>query len=500
SAPATISLSVEALPIASVPPLANGGSLAVYQGQPATGTLAAVDAAANPLSYAAQTQPGHGTLTLTAASGAYTYTPAAGYTGKDSFSFAATDTVTHLSSSAATVNITVAALPLAAVAPLANDLALTLYSGQTYNGMLSAIDVNGNPMSYAISTQPKNGSVTVDAATGGFSYTPASGYSGTDSFASTATDTVSKLKSSAATASLSIAAAPPTAVHHGGPGRGGYGPLYLLLLGLLLAGRRLRALVAALGALALLWTASGFAADADSPVPASSADAWYVDGQINLIKPDGKRDASTHGPRGWGIVVGKERGDFSLEFNAAYHADNPKDLGGIANWKTFGVDGLWYFTHRQSRLFAPFADAGLGFANEYYGDNSKLHKAYLAFGAGFDSAPWQSLPLTLRTDLQLQHVLGSYNDLVLSFGLGFRFGGSVPPTPPLALPDASPLDKYPMAWCAQEGGQPQQTDSGWVCILPGGRIESRPESAAPPAATEAAPAAVTYAQPPAARR
>ncbi|HSN17375.1 MAG TPA: Ig-like domain-containing protein, partial [Gammaproteobacteria bacterium] len=503
SAPATVTLTVQALPITGVAPLANGGNLAVYAGQAAGGTLAAVDAGMNPLVFAVNPAPAHGKLKLDASSGAYTYTSDAGFTGKDSFSFTATDSVTHLASNTAVVNVTVAAVPLQAVAPLANDLNLTLYAGQTYIGMLSAIDVNGNPMNYAIGTQSKHGVATVDAKTGAFTYTPVGGYSGPDSFTYTATDTVTKLKSSTATASLDVTPAPPSAVHHGGPGRGGYGWLSLSLLAFVTWWRRgiaLRRLLPALGACGLLWTVS-VAADTDQPPPAPAplpADAWYVVAQASIIRPDASRDAATHGPRGWGVLGGKEYGDFSFELAAGYHADNPKSLNGIANWKTFGVDGLWYFEHRP-RLFAPFADAGVGFAEQYYGDDSTLRKPYLALGMGFDSTPWQSLPLFLRTDLQLQHVFSHYNDLILSFGVGFRFGGSTPPAAPLMLPDASPLDEYPMAWCAQEGGQAEETDSGWVCVLPGGKTESRPPETAPPAGTVDSPSAVTYSQPPAAR-
>ena len=490
SAAATVSVAVNPLPITGVAPLANSGSLTIYSGQPFSGQLAAVDAAGNALSYAISTQPTHGSINLTASAGAYTFTPAAGYTGKDSFSFTATDGVTHLVSSAATVSITVVAPPLQAVAPLANDLNLTLYSGQAFSSVLSAVDVNGNPMGYAITTQPTHGTVSLTAGTGAFVYTPSGGYTGSDSFAYTATDTVSNLTSSAASATLTVTPAPPTPVHHGGPGLGGYGLGYLLILLVLIAwrrgvpvSRRARDLMLALGYCTLLWPVSAAAADGE-PQP---SDAWYAGGQINIIKPAASRGAATHGLRGWGLLIGKDIGDYSLEFNGAYHADNPRGLRGLANWKTYGADGMWFFTGRQSSLFSPFADAGLGVADAYYGDNSKLRKAYLALGAGFDSAPWHSVPVTLRTDLQLQHVLGSYNDLVLSFGATFSFGGTPPPAEPAPLPDASPLDKYPMAWCTQEGGQPQQTDSGWVCYLPGGKTESQPGLAAPPAASTAPP-------------
>src|SRR5262249_53269389 len=270
-----------------------------------------------------------------------------------------------------------------------------LYAGQTYVGMLSAIDVNGNPMSYVITTKPQHGVATVDVSTGAFTYTPSGSYSGPDSFAYTATDKVSKLKSSAATVSLDITPAPRGAVHHGGPGRGGYGWLSLLLLGLLLSWREglLRRLLPVLGACGLLWTVS-VAADTDTAAAPPPADAWYVAGQASLIKPDSSRDAATHGPRRWGILAGKQYGDLSFQRRADYHADNPKSLDGVANWKTFGLDGLWYFSHRKSQAFSPFADGGVGFAEEYFGDNSTQRKPYLAAGIGFDSQPW-TLPVFL---------------------------------------------------------------------------------------------------------
>ena len=516
SSAAAVSLTVQALPIAGVPPLANGGSLALYAGQPAAGVLAAVDAAKNPLSYAAKTQPAHGKLKLAAASGAYTYTPDAGFTGKDSFSFIATDSVTHLVSSAATVDISVAALPLQAVAPLANDLDLTLYASQSYIGMLSAIDVNGNPMSYAISTKAAHGTATVDTKTGAFTYTPVSGYSGADSFAYGATDTVTKLASSAAQVQINVVPAPPEPTHHGGPsitGKGSYGGVSLLLLGLLLLWRRLpRPGMLLAGFAVVLMPATVLSDDAPAPyVEPPITDAWYVGGDANLIKPDSKRDASGGGFKGWGLLVGRDLGDFALEFDGEYHADAPKALGDLANWKTYGADGLWYFQEHKSDAFSPFLDGGAGFADQYRGDDSKVRSAYLKFGAGLNSAPWRTLPLRFRADVAVEHVFSGYNDLLLSLGVEFTFGGTVPQPPPPALPQSSRLEQYPMAWCTDKGGLPTETDAGWVCDLPGGRTESRPPEGAPPATTtpnpSAAPAAgtlstpsvVTYPQPPAAR-
>jgi hypothetical protein len=329
---------------------------------------------------------------------------------------------------------------------------------------------------------------------------------------------VSKLASAAAQVEITVVAAPPEPTHHGGPslvGKGSYGIFSLLLLVMLSLGRRRpfirgrRRWMAAAGFTAVLLPATVLSDDAPVPVVEPPiTDAWYAGGDANLIKPDSKRDASGGGLKGWGILVGRDLGDYALEFDGEYHADAPQALGDLVNWKTYGADGLWYFQEHRSDTFSPFMEAGLGLAEQYRGDDSKARSAYLKFGAGINSAPWRSVPLRFRADVAVEHVFSGYNDLLLSLGIEFTFGGTVPPPPPPAMPQASPLEQYPMAWCTEKGGLPTKTDAGWVCDLPGGRTESRPPEGAPPAATQpgptAAPAAdtlsapgvVTYPQPP----
>jgi hypothetical protein len=500
SSAATVTLTVSATPISGVAPLSSGASVSVYQGQVLTGKLAAVTVGGDSLGYAIKTKPAHGTVKVTAATGAYSYSPTAGYAGKDSFSFVATDKTTHLMSSAATIAVTVVSPPLQAVAPLANGLTVSVYSGQPINSAVSAVDVNGNPVAYAVTTKPKSGNLTLDTGTGDFSYTPAAGFTGSDSFAYTATDTVSKLASTAAEVEITVVPAPPAPVHHGGPsltGKGSYGGLSLVLLLLLSLWRRFAACFSR-RRMALLLACAGALLPAavlsdDAPPPTSSTDApitdaWYVGGDANLIKPDSKRDATGGGFKGWGILAGRDLGDFALEFDGEYHADAPRALGDLANWKTYGADGLWYFEQHKSDVFSPFLDAGAGLADQYRGDDSKVRSAYLKFGAGINSAPWRSVPVRFRADLAVEHVFSGYNDLLLSLGVEFTFGGTVPPPLPPAMPQASPLEQYPMAWCTAEGGTPYETASGWVCEEPAKPVKP----VCPPAAsTAAAPAAAS---------
>lgn len=88
--------------------VAEDGTLATAENRAASGTLVATDAAGNPLTFTVVAAPQHGTVKLTdAASGAYTYTPQAGYTGADRFTFRANDG--YVDSNTATVSISIKA-------------------------------------------------------------------------------------------------------------------------------------------------------------------------------------------------------------------------------------------------------------------------------------------------------------------------------------------------------------------------------------------------------
>jgi VCBS repeat-containing protein len=149
----------------------------------------------------AHTAPSHGTVSIKG-DGSYTYTPASGYAGSDSFTYTITDVVGQTAS--AKVSLTVAA-PGAPVA--VDDTGSTPYATPL---VVAAPGVLGNDAGTGISvtghTAPSHGTVSIKGD-GAYTYTPAAGFAGSDSFTYTITDAVNQT----ATATVSLTVAPPTA-------------------------------------------------------------------------------------------------------------------------------------------------------------------------------------------------------------------------------------------------------------------------------------------------
>ncbi len=125
------------------------------------------------------------------ANGNYTFVPTTGFTGTTSFTYTVCDDGSPQACETATVNITVSAPAPAAAnnAPFAQDDAIQAEAGVAYtatlaNGLLindfdpegGALTVNTTPV-----TAPSHGAVTLNAD-GTYTYTPAAGYYGPDSF------------------------------------------------------------------------------------------------------------------------------------------------------------------------------------------------------------------------------------------------------------------------------------------------------------------------------
>lgn len=179
-------------------PTAAAQTLSARQDESLPIVLTGTDIESDPLTFAVVTGPAHGTLSGTGAN--RTYTPTAGYTGPDGFTFKANDG--QADSAAATVSIAVTtALP---PTPAADTYALGV--GSVLRGIVLANDTDpdGDPLTAALETGPTNGTLDFNPD-GSFTYTPGGAFAGTDSFVYRATDSTGR----SATATATILAATP---------------------------------------------------------------------------------------------------------------------------------------------------------------------------------------------------------------------------------------------------------------------------------------------------
>ncbi|NDY94073.1 DUF4347 domain-containing protein, partial [Ideonella livida] len=165
-------------------------------------TLSGSDADGTIASYTVSTLPSHGTLysdaglTQVVAAGdsvnaaTLYFVPDADWNGSTSFSYTATDN-SGATSTSATASLTVNAVN---DAPEGGDVTdpdwdatdgryeLTTDEDTPVGGTVAAGDADGDTLAFGVDTHPSNGSVTIDAATGIYTYTPDAGWSGVDSF------------------------------------------------------------------------------------------------------------------------------------------------------------------------------------------------------------------------------------------------------------------------------------------------------------------------------
>ena len=148
-----------------------------------TGQIIATDAEGDLLTYTLATPPANGTLQLDPVTGQFTFTPNANYNGADSFVVTVTDS--NGNSSTATISLNIAPVN---DAPVSADQTLTVDEDTQLSGQIVASDIEGDALSYTVTTNPVNGTLTLNPATGSFVYTPNVNYNGSDSFVVTISD------------------------------------------------------------------------------------------------------------------------------------------------------------------------------------------------------------------------------------------------------------------------------------------------------------------------
>jgi VCBS repeat-containing protein/YD repeat-containing protein len=140
-----------------------------------------------PLTAVLVTSPSHGSLTLNS-DGSLSYTPNTHYTGSDSFSYYAYNGYQASSTVSDSINVT-------NHAPVANEDHYYPNDGSTFtvsasSGVLANdTDADGDTLTASLVSGPSHGSLTLNSD-GSFSYTPDSGFVGTDTFEYAASDGV----------------------------------------------------------------------------------------------------------------------------------------------------------------------------------------------------------------------------------------------------------------------------------------------------------------------
>ena len=154
-----------------------------------TGTLTftdAIDGDSAP-NYTITSESNNGTASIDATTGTWSYTPDANFSGSDSFRVTVTDDEGYTETQVISLTVTSVNDP----GSFTGDTSVTgSEDDATITGTLTftdAIDGDSGP-NYTITSESSNGTASIDATTGAWSYTPNATFSGSDSFTVTVTD------------------------------------------------------------------------------------------------------------------------------------------------------------------------------------------------------------------------------------------------------------------------------------------------------------------------
>jgi len=139
-------------------------------------TLAGTDGDGDSLTYIVLTQPSNGRLTGTAPN--MTYTPNANFYGQDEFTFMVRDS-SGTTSTSATVHIVIAAMN---DDPVATSQNVSLSEDGSLEIILVGSDIDQDPLTYIIVTEPQHGTLMASGTIGTYIYEPEDNYNGADYF------------------------------------------------------------------------------------------------------------------------------------------------------------------------------------------------------------------------------------------------------------------------------------------------------------------------------
>ncbi|TRX76530.1 Ig-like domain-containing protein [Pseudomonas mangiferae] len=150
------------LSVSNPPPVTRDSSVTTDANTPLNGVLVATDVDGDPLSFSVLQQPAHGSLALNA-DGTFTYTPASGYSGPDSFSYQVTDSDGGVATAVVTIDVGAANHAPVSTGPIATQSASDA-GPFTLNVAGNFSDADGDPLTYSASGLPAG--LSIDPATG----------------------------------------------------------------------------------------------------------------------------------------------------------------------------------------------------------------------------------------------------------------------------------------------------------------------------------------------
>jgi len=178
-----------------------------------TGTLTAQDDAdglTDGSIFSVTTEAANGTASIDPASGAWSYTPANNFNGSDSFTVTVTDDDGHTKEQV--ISVTLISVDDPSI--VSGDTSKTGNEDSNISGTLKVTDFDGltDGTYFEISTAANNGTATIDAQTGSWSYLPTANYNGSDSFVVTITDDEGYIKTQTVSLTVSPVNDSPTGV------------------------------------------------------------------------------------------------------------------------------------------------------------------------------------------------------------------------------------------------------------------------------------------------
>jgi cellulase/cellobiase CelA1 len=174
----TATISIEVIPVNDAP-VASTQNVTLSEDAAKAITLGATDADGDALTYVIVTAPLKGALTGSGAN--WTYTPNTNVNGPDSFAFKASDG--QADSNTATVNLNIQPVN---DAPVANTQNVTTAFNTAKSIVLTGSDIDDDALNFIVVSGPSKGTLSGSGATR--TYTPNSGFSGSDSFTFKAND------------------------------------------------------------------------------------------------------------------------------------------------------------------------------------------------------------------------------------------------------------------------------------------------------------------------